>query len=89
MSTPWPTHKDIQLNRQLDKYVQKGTHTIRYYKWWKLFHIGCQVSGEIFSGELEFCNEDSMIIGGELFLHENNFSNFSPGFACLLLRLHL
>ena len=45
MSTPWPTHKDIQLNRQLNKYVQKGTHTIRYYKWWKLFHIGCQVSG--------------------------------------------
>ena len=45
MSTPWPTHKDIQLDRQLNKYVQKGTHTIRYYKWWKLFHIGCQVSG--------------------------------------------
>ena len=45
MSTPWPTHKDIQLNRQLNKYVQKGTHTIRYYEWWNLFHIGCQVSG--------------------------------------------
>ena len=45
MSTPWPTHKDIQLNRQLNKRLQKITHTIRYYKWWKLFHIGCQVSG--------------------------------------------
>ena len=45
--------------------------------------------GEILSGELELCNEDSIIIGGELFLRENNFSNFSPGFACLLPRFHL
>ena len=45
--------------------------------------------GEIFSGELKFCNEDNIIIGGELLLRENNFSNFSPGFACLLPRFHL
>ena len=47
---------------------------------------GC---GQIFSGELKFCNEDSIIIGGEPFLRENIFSNFSPGFACLLPRFHL
>ena len=29
MSTPWPTHKDIQLSRQLNKHVQKKVH-IRY-----------------------------------------------------------
>ena len=45
--------------------------------------------GQIFSGDLEFCNEDSIIIGVELFLRENNISNFSPGFACLLPRFHL
>ena len=45
--------------------------------------------GEIFSGGLESCNEDSIIIGGELFLRENNVPNFSPGFACLLPRFHL
>ena len=44
MSTPCPTHKDLKLNRQINTY-KKGTHAIRYYKWWKLFHIGCQVSG--------------------------------------------
>ena len=49
MSTPWPTHKDIQLNRQLNKYVQNGTYTIRYYKWWKLFHICCQVNDSVFN----------------------------------------
>ena len=43
----------------------------------------------IFSGEPEFCNEDSIIIGGEPFLRENDFSNISPGFACLLPRFHL
>ena len=52
MSTPWPTHKDIQLNIQLNKYLQNSTHTIRYYKWWKLFQIGSQVSGgENFTAE--------------------------------------
>ena len=45
--------------------------------------------GKIFSGELEFCSEDSIVIGGGLFLCENDFSNFSPGFACLLPRFHL
>ena len=44
--------------------------------------------GQNLTGELELCNEDSMIIGGELFLHGSNFSNFSLGFACLLPRLH-
>ena len=29
MSTPWPTHKDIELSRQLNKHVQKKVH-IRY-----------------------------------------------------------
>ena len=48
-----------------------------------------EVYGEMFSGELEFCNEDSIIIGGEPFLRENDFSNLSPGFACLLPRFHL
>ena len=30
---------------------------------------------------LQLCCEDSMLIGGELFLRRNNFLNFSPGFA--------
>ena len=30
MSAPWPTHKNIQLNQQLNKHLQNGTHTIRY-----------------------------------------------------------
>ena len=45
--------------------------------------------GQIFSGELEFCNEDSIIIGGNCFYVKNNSSNFSLGFACLLPRFHL
>ena len=45
--------------------------------------------GQIFSGELEFCNEDSIIIGRNCFYVKNNSSNFSPGFACLLPRFHL
>ena len=58
MSTSWPTHKDIKLNRHLIN-TYKKVHkrydtirydtirydTIRYYKRWKLFHIGCQVGG--------------------------------------------
>ena len=30
MSTPWPTHENTQLNQQLNKHLQTGTHTIRY-----------------------------------------------------------
>ena len=30
MSTPWPTHENTQLNQQLNKHLQNGTHTIRY-----------------------------------------------------------
>ena len=29
MSTPWPTYKEIQLNKKLNKHVQKKVH-IRY-----------------------------------------------------------
>ena len=43
---------------------------------------------QIFSGELELCNEDIIIIGGELFLCGNDFSDFSPGFACVKLRFN-
>ena len=39
--------------------------------------------GQMFIGELELCNEDSIIIGGELFLRGSNFSNFSPGYTFL------
>ena len=45
--------------------------------------------GQIFTGELELCNEDSIVIGGELFLRGNNVLNFPPGFACLQPRFHL
>ena len=45
--------------------------------------------GQIFSGELELCNEDSIIIGGELFQRETDFSHFSPGFACLPPRFRM
>ena len=41
--------------------------------------------GQIFTGELELCSEDSIIaiiIGGELCLAGNRFSHFSTGFAC-------
>ena len=34
-------------------------------------------------------NEDNIIIGGELFPRGNNFSSFSPGFACSQLKFHL
>ena len=40
-------------------------------------------------GSSNFFTEDSIIIGGELFLRENNLSNFFPGFACLLPKSHL
>ena len=45
--------------------------------------------GQIYTVELELCNADSIIIGGELSLRGDDFSNFSPGFACLLPRLHV
>ena len=48
-----------------------------------------QKFGQIFTEELELGNEDSIIIGGELFLLGNNFSKFSPRFACLQLRFDL
>ena len=32
MSTPWPTHRNIEVNRQLNKHLQNGTHTIQYWK---------------------------------------------------------
>ena len=38
--------------------------------------------GQIFTGELELCSEDSIIISGELFLAGNNFSNFLRGSPC-------
>ena len=34
--------------------------------------------GHVFSKELKLCNEDSIIIYGELFLRGTNFSNFAP-----------
>ena len=45
--------------------------------------------GQTFTGELKLCNEDSIIISGELFLPGSNFSNFSPWFTCLQPRFHL
>ena len=45
--------------------------------------------GQICTGELELRNEDIIIVGGELFLRGNDFSNFSPWFACLQPRFHL
>ena len=30
MSTPWQAHENTQLNQQLNKHLQNGTHTIRY-----------------------------------------------------------
>ena len=45
--------------------------------------------GQIFAGKPELCKDDRIIIGRELFLRGNNFSNFSPGFAYLLPMLHL
>ena len=44
---------------------------------------------QIFTGELKVCNEDSMIIGGELFLRGDTLSNFSLGLACLQPMFHL
>ena len=45
--------------------------------------------GHIFTGELEVRNEDSIINDEELFPHGNDFSNFSPGFACLRPKFHM
>ena len=44
---------------------------------------------QICTWELELRNEDIIIIGWELFLNGNNFSNFSLGFVCLQMRFHL
>ena len=45
--------------------------------------------GQIFTGELALCVEESIIIGGKLFLRENDLSNFSPGLLCLQPRFHM
>ena len=44
MSTLLPTHENTQLNQQLNKHLQNGTHTIRYDTdgYWNLFRIGMQ-----------------------------------------------
>ena len=42
MSTPWPTHENTQLNQQLNKHLQNGTHTNDTDGYWNLFRIGMQ-----------------------------------------------
>ena len=41
--------------------------------------LATEKCGQIFTWELELRNENIMIIGGELFLRGNDFSNFSSG----------
>ena len=44
---------------------------------------------QIFTGELQLCTEDGIIIGGGQYLFGNNSANFLPGDATLKPEFHL